>query len=144
MPIEDSARAFITTQRVARLATVDPAGHPHIVPICFVLDGGTVYTAIDAKPKAADVRRLTRLRNIAQNPHVQVLVDLYDDVDWSRLSYVQLRGRARTIFGGDEHARAIHLLRERYPQYRAPSPYGAGLETRPVIAIDVNRAVIWP
>ena len=44
--------------RVARLATVDPDGRPHVVPICFALDGDTLYTAVDEKPKST--RRLIR------------------------------------------------------------------------------------
>ena len=46
-------------ERVARLATVGPDGRPHVVPICFALDGDTLYTAVDSKPKST--RRLRRL-----------------------------------------------------------------------------------
>jgi nitroimidazol reductase NimA-like FMN-containing flavoprotein (pyridoxamine 5'-phosphate oxidase superfamily) len=28
--------------RVAHLATVDPTGRPHVVPVCFALDGDTL------------------------------------------------------------------------------------------------------
>lgn len=141
--IDDETRAFIESQRVARLATVDATGAPHIVPVCFALDGATLYTPIDEKPKDGDYRRLRRLRNIAANAAVQVLFDVYDDADWSRLRYVQLRGRARIIEGGagettGEHARGIELLRTRYPQYATMA-----LELRPVIAIDVHRVVSW-
>ena len=41
---------FLMGQRVARLATADEAGAPHIVPVCFVLDGASVYIGLDAKP----------------------------------------------------------------------------------------------
>jgi len=136
--IPDAVRSFIESQRVARLATVDPPGRPHIVPICFALAGDTLYSAIDEKPKRAGAGRLRRLRNVEANPHVQLLFDVYDDADWSRLRYVQLRGRARIIEGGDEHARAIALLRARYAQYREMA-----LEERPVIAVDVERVVEW-
>ena len=138
MIIDAETRAFVLTQRVARLATVDEASRPHIVPICFALDADVVYSAIDEKPKRGDYARMRRLRNIAANPQVQVLFDVYDDGDWSRLRYVQLRGTARIISAGDEHARALVLLRERYAQYAAMA-----LESRPVIAIDVVRVVGW-
>ena len=128
---------FLRSQRIARLATVDASGRPHIVPICFALDGDVVYSAIDEKPKRGDYARMRRLRNIAANPHVQVLFDVYDD-DWSRLRYVQLRGMARVIGAGDEHVRAIALFRGRYAQYARMA-----LESRPVIAIDVERVVGW-
>lgn len=68
-----------------------------------------------------------------------LLVDVYDAADWRRLRYTQLRGGARIIEpGGDGHARALTLLRARYPQYRTMA-----LEERPVIAIDVDRVVSW-
>jgi PPOX class probable F420-dependent enzyme len=107
------------------------------VPVCFALDGATLYVAVDEKPKSGDPRRLRRLRNIAVNPRVQLLLDIYDD-DWSRLRYAQLRGHARIIEGGEEHARALVLLRRRYAQYRTMA-----LESLPVIAVDVERAVDW-
>ncbi len=140
MIIDAATRTFIEGQRVGRLATADERGRPHVVPICFALDGDTLYTPIDEKAKSGDYTRLRRLRSIAANPHVQVLFDLYDDDDWSRLRYVQLRGQARVIPGREDaaHARAIALLRARYPQYARMQ-----LEDRPVIAIEVERVVAW-
>jgi len=137
--MDDAVRAFVLGERVGRLATVDPRGRPHAVPICFAVEGDTLYSVIDEKPKTAEYGRLRRLRNIASNPAAQVVFDRYDDADWSRLRYVQLRGRARIIVAGEEHTRALELLRGRYRQYGAMS-----LANRPVIAIDVERTVSWP
>ena len=66
---------FLNHQRVARLATADKAGVPHIVPICYVVEGASVYIALDAKPKRVAPLRLKRVRNIAENAEVSVLVD---------------------------------------------------------------------
>jgi PPOX class probable F420-dependent enzyme len=137
MLIDAGIRAFVDAQRVARLATVDETGRPHVVPVCFVLDGDTVYSAIDEKPKRAGAK-LRRLRNIEANSHVQLLLDVYEDADWTRLRFVQLRGRARVIGAGEEHMRAIRLLRARYSQYGHMT-----LEERPIVAIDVERVVEW-
>jgi PPOX class probable F420-dependent enzyme len=115
---------------VARLATVDSDGRPHVVPICFVIDGSTLYTAIDEKPKRT--RRLKRLENIAANPQVEVLVDHYED-DWSRLWWVRLRGRARIV----EDPRAVDLLAAKYDQYRERPPEG------PVIAVEIEERHEW-
>jgi PPOX class probable F420-dependent enzyme len=136
--ITDDQRAFIESQRIARLATVDERGRPHIVPICFALDGDAFYSAIDEKPKRGAPSSLRRLRNIAANSHVQVLFDVYDDGDWTRLRYLQLRGTARIIEGGPEHERAVALLRERYAQYARMA-----LDALPVIAVDVESVVEW-
>ena len=101
MLLDAETRAFVDAQRLGRLATVDETGQPHVVPICFALEDDRLYSAIDEKPKARPSRPLRRLGNIAANPHVQVLFDLYDDADWSRLRWVQLRGRARILEPGE-------------------------------------------
>ena len=82
---EEQARRRFAEARVARLATVTPANDPHLVPICFAVDavqGDTIYSAVDAKPKSTP--DLKRLRNIAANPSVTLLVDHYDD-DWTNV-----------------------------------------------------------
>jgi len=120
----------VAAARVARLATVGRDGRPHVVPICFVLDGETLYTAVDEKPKRT--RRLKRLENIEANPHVEVLIDHYED-DWSKLWWVRLRGTARIV----EDPRAVDLLVAKYPQYAERRPEG------PVIAIYVEERSEW-
>jgi PPOX class probable F420-dependent enzyme len=119
---------------VARLATTDPDGRPHLVPIVFALDGETLYSAVDRKPKRSG--RLRRIENARARPDVTVLVDHYEE-DWSRLWWTRLRGRARVLDGGDEHDRALQLLAEKYPQYRSEPPAG------PVLAVDVAEVRTW-
>ena len=126
------ARARFAAARVARLATVGADGRPHLVPVCFAVDGDTVYSAVDeVKPKAT--LRLRRLRNVAENPAVSLLVDHYDD-DWSALWWVRADGRARVLETAPD---AIALLAARYPQYAEAPPGG------PVIAVDVERWAGW-
>ena len=107
---EAIVRGRVRTARVARLATTDPDGRPHLVPIVFVLDGQTLYSAVDAKPKRS--RRLRRVANARERPDVTVLVDHYED-DWGRLWWVSLRGRARVLDTGEEAERALRLLADK-------------------------------
>ena len=130
-------RRFVESMRVARLATADANGVPHVVPICYALIGDDLYVTIDEKPKHPDVRAMKRLRNIEANPAVAVVVDRYDE-DWSRLAWVMLRGRADVLDHGDEHDRAQAGLRERYPQYRTMR-----IESLPVIALRIARVTAW-
>jgi len=74
---------FISSQRVAHLASADGTGAPHVVTICFVLEAGVIYTAIDAKPKRVDAMKLRRVRNIIENPNVALVFDRYSE-DWNR------------------------------------------------------------
>jgi PPOX class probable F420-dependent enzyme len=124
----------LTAARVARLATIDPDGRPHLVPIVFAIDGDTLYSAVDSKPKRSTTLR--RIENARARPDVTVLVDHYED-DWSRLWWIRLRGRARVLDEGDELERALRLLREKYPQYRDEPPHA------PVLAVDVTQVREW-
>ncbi|HET7088666.1 MAG TPA: pyridoxamine 5'-phosphate oxidase family protein, partial [Anaerolineae bacterium] len=53
---------FLARMRVARLATADASGQPHVVPIVFATDGHHLYTPLDEKPKRVEPRQLKRVR----------------------------------------------------------------------------------
>jgi PPOX class probable F420-dependent enzyme len=126
--------ARLTAARVARLATTDPDGRPHLVPIVFVVDGDTLYSAVDHKPKRS--RTLRRIENARARPDVTVLVDHYEE-DWRRLWWIRVRGRARVLDDGEERERALSLLAEKYEQYRSQPPDG------PVLAVDITEVRDW-
>lgn len=119
------------TAPVARLATVRPAGSPHVVPITFALQAGDIVTAVDHKPKRHE--RLQRLRNIETNPQVSVLVDHWD-ADWSRLWWVRLDGRA-VIYELDPSG--VAALAAKYREYAHRPPRG------PVIRISIEHTRSW-
>jgi len=108
-------RDFLDRSRVAHLATAGRDGRPHVVPLCYARDGEAIYFIVDEKPKQAG-KRLKRMRNIAENPAVALVVDLYDE-DWGRLEYLLVHGKAAVVEDAAEYARALALLRARYPQY---------------------------
>src|SRR5204863_4028838 len=110
----EEARELLASAAVGRLATVGSDGRPHLVPICFAVEGSTLFTAVDHKPKRT--LALRRLANVAANPAVSVLADHYED-DWSRLWWVRADGVARVVEAETpEHAGAVELLRSRYAQ----------------------------
>jgi PPOX class probable F420-dependent enzyme len=132
----EEARERFAAARVARLATADAAGRPHLVPVVFAVAGDTIVSAVDDKPKRTT--RLRRLANVAENPAVALLADHYDDADWSALWWVRADGVARVVAPGEAEARrAVGLLRERYAQYADRPPRG------PVLAVDVTRWSGW-
>jgi PPOX class probable F420-dependent enzyme len=134
--LSDPARAFCERSRVARLATADAKGVPHLVPVCYAIIGDSLYITIDEKPKRAGIP-LKRLRNIAENPEIAVTIDRWDE-DWRRLAWVMLRGRAEILAAGEEHDQAQARLRKRYPQYLAMD-----LAPLPVIALRIARVLTW-
>jgi PPOX class probable F420-dependent enzyme len=129
------ARELFASARVARLASCDAEGQPHLVPITFAVEGDTILTAVDHKPKRTT--HLRRLANIAANPRVSVLADRYED-DWSRLWWARADGTARVLEpGAPAHAEAVAGLAARYEQYRERPPEG------PAIEISVSRWSGW-
>lgn len=130
----DDMRWRFASASVARLGTVRPDGRPHLVPVCFALDGDVVVSVVDDKPKRS--MQLRRLDNVRAYPAVSLLVDHYDD-DWTQLWWVRVDGTARVLEAGTEHARAIDLLVAKYAQYRGLRPAG------PVLVIAVEAWRVW-
>jgi PPOX class probable F420-dependent enzyme len=126
--------ARVAAARVARLATTDPDGRPHLVPIVFAAEGDTLYSAVDRKPKRSQTLR--RIENARARPDVTILVDHYEE-NWGRLWWIRLRGRARVLDDGDERMHALELLAAKYEQYRVEPPDG------PVLAVDVTDVREW-
>ena len=137
--LSEAEAAFVQQQRVARLATVDADGNPHVIPVCYAFDGTRFYTPLDEKPKRVESYQLQRVRNIMAHPTVALVIDRYDD-DWSHLGYVLIRGKAELIppEQADIHAQALVLLRERYMQYRSMA-----LEKYAIIALTPEQVTSW-
>jgi PPOX class probable F420-dependent enzyme len=125
------AKRHLAESKVARLATVNDEGRPHIVPIVFAMDGDILYFAVDAKPKTTT--NLKRLKNIATNPAVSVLADHYED-DWSKLWWVRADGTARIVTDDAEARHATQLLATRYAQFRRAGS---------VVAMRIDRVTGW-
>jgi PPOX class probable F420-dependent enzyme len=125
-----TAEERLAEARIGRLATVTPDGRPHVVPVCFALHAGRIYTAVDAKPKAT--RALQRLENVRAHGTASLLVDHYEE-DWTRLWWVRVDGAA-TI--ADSEA-GLEALAAKYAQYRDQRPEG------PLIAIAPERWRSW-
>jgi PPOX class probable F420-dependent enzyme len=115
--------------RVARLATADVAGRPHLVPVVFALTGQTVVLAVDHKPKRS--AHLKRLANIRANPAVCLLADGYEE-EWDLLWWVRADGHARILPPAERSAhseRYVTLLAEKYErQYAGRPPAGEVVE----------------
>jgi PPOX class probable F420-dependent enzyme len=131
---EREARSRFAAAPAARLGTADAQGRPHVVVVTFAVEGNTIYTAVDQKPKSGT--NLKRLRNIAENPLVTVLADHYCD-DWDALWWVRADGRAQVLAAQPMMAAPLELLASRYWQYREAPPTG------PVIAVTVERWSGW-
>lgn len=135
--LTEAERRFLGAHRVARFASSDGEGQPHVLPVCFAVLGDSAYFTIDEKPKRVGAWRLKRMRNIVANPRVALVVDRYAE-DWGRLGWVMLQGRADVLTEGDEHDRAQAAVRSRYPQLTAMA-----IEALPVVAIRIEQVKSW-
>ena len=126
---------FLDTRLVGYLTTVDAGGAPHAVPVCFVLSDETAYVVSGAERNRAGGRLDKRLRNLARNPRASLAADHYED-DWDRVAWVRVDGLAEVFTSGGEHAEAVRLLRERYPQFDDMDLNGA-----PMIALRIDRVL---
>ena len=108
-PLPEAVREFVVAARVCRIASVRPDGTPHVIPVCPVFDGeSTVYVDIG--------RRYTTAEALSASPNIAVLIDEYDDDDWTRLKAALLRCRVEEVVG-EEKERAWEMIREKFPAY---------------------------
>ncbi len=106
-PFTDAVRKFVDEAPVCRIATVRADGEPHVIPVCPVFDGETVYVDLGPRSTAALALR--------ENARIAVLFDVYDD-DWSRLRKVLLRCTAERVTGAEQEA-VWERIRAKFPQY---------------------------
>ena len=108
-----------------------------MVPIVFAVEADTIYSAVDAKPKRH--LALRRLANVTANPVASVLVDHYDDADWTALWWVRADGVGRVL--APEEPEARHGVGSPGgPLSAAPSQCRRPVRCSP---IDVERWSSW-
>jgi PPOX class probable F420-dependent enzyme len=134
---QDEMRSRFERERAVRLATVDERGGAHVVPVIFVVEGGTFYSPTD-KPKSGNPRP-KRLRNLDHDAHVTVLADRYDE-DWLNAWWVRLRGTGRVVGESPERTHALGLLDRKYGQFDGPRYLKDG---GPVLAVNIEDWLGW-
>lgn len=133
----NDAYSFVVSQRIARLATTDIFGQPHLIPVCFIYTNELFFSAIDQKPKNVLPMQLKRIRNISQNPRVALLFDRYQE-HWDQLAYVMVQGTARIIETKPEKNHLLELFRRKYHQYTSMD-----LNQAPLIEITPRKFLEW-
>ena len=137
--LDKGALHWLSSQKVAYLATTDVHAQPHLVPVVFVRMDEDIFICIDEKPKKH--RFLKRLANIKANPKISLLVDNYDD-NWQELKWVRVDGTAIVLENTEESRvvfeSVISMLRDKYPQYRTMD-----LSRGPLIRITINAIASW-
>jgi PPOX class probable F420-dependent enzyme len=126
---------LLAGSRVGRLGLLDDDGAPRVLPVTYAIDGETLVTAVDQKPKRRRGEELARVRWLRVRPAAALTVDHYDD-DWSTLAWVQALGTVRVLDAASSRD-AIAALTERYEPYRGDPPAG------PVLVLEPDRLLWW-
>lgn len=100
----DDELSYLAERRLGRLATIDPHGRPHVVPL-----GWSYNQALDTIDIGGrDFAKTRKFRNARANPKVTLVID--DVLPPWRPRAVMVRGDAETLtgtVGGDEPLGAI-------------------------------------
>jgi len=62
------SKEFLKSQKILRLATIDSAGNPHIIPVWYMYVNDKFYVGTNTKTRKA--------KNIKKNPKVSFCVDM--------------------------------------------------------------------
>lgn len=90
-------RAYLRTQRLGRLATVDPHGQPQANPVAFFpQDDGTILIG------GFSMGRTKKWRNLEKNPKAALVVDDVVSVSPWKVRGVDIRGEAELLTGPHE------------------------------------------
>jgi PPOX class probable F420-dependent enzyme len=120
---------------VGRLGLLDSEGAPRVLPVTFAAAGGSLWSAVDRKPKRRGGVELARVRWLRRDPRAALTVDRYRE-DWRELAWLQVLGEVRVV-PVEEGGAALRELARRYLAYREEAPPGPLLELRP------RRCLCW-
>jgi pyridoxamine 5'-phosphate oxidase family protein len=91
---------YLQSQRLGRLATINAAGEPHVVPVGFRYNAG--LDAIELGGRFFG--RSKKFRDMQGNPLVAFVVD--DDRGPGQIRGIEIRGRAQVFTSGGEEVLA--------------------------------------
>ncbi|WP_181769128.1 PPOX class F420-dependent oxidoreductase [Streptomyces albidus (ex Kaewkla and Franco 2022)] len=92
--LDEAERAYLASQRLCRMATVDPSGQPQVNPVGFFLqEDGTILSG------GLALAGTKRWRNLQANPKLSLVVDDLVSVQPWEVRGVEIRGEAELLTG---------------------------------------------
>jgi pyridoxamine 5'-phosphate oxidase family protein len=105
-PLSPTEIAYLASQRLGRLATVDQKGAPQNNPVGFTYNAELGTIDIGGRNMGAS----RKFRNVQANDQVAFVIDDIASVDPWRVRCVEIRGRAEAL--RDQHAEASYMSPE--------------------------------
>ncbi len=90
--------AYLESQMLCRLATVDPEGRPHVVPVGYRYNRELETIDIGGH----DFAKRKKFRDVNRNPSVALVVDEIVSTDPWRVRGIEIRGEAAVLVTGGE------------------------------------------
>ena len=113
----DGEIAYLRSQRLGRLATVDRSGAPQNNPVGFVIDEVAGHVVIGGLAMA----KTRKFRNVQANPHVAFVVDDLASVSPWVVRGVEVRGMAEALVDVDRCHGVANLCVPYFAQGFAPA-----------------------
>jgi len=94
--------SYLHSQMLGRLATVDPHGQPHVVPVAFRYNPELDTIDIGGH----DFAKRKKFRDVRLNPRVALVIDDLASVNPWRARGIEIRGEAEVLETGGSTIRA--------------------------------------
>lgn len=94
--------AYLSSQRLGRLATVGPDGQPHVVPVAFRYNADLDTIDIGGH----DFAKRKKFRDVRHNPRVAFVVDDVASIDPWKPRGIEIRGTVEMLESGGKEIMA--------------------------------------
>ncbi len=127
-------KEFLKSQKILRLATIDPSGNPHIVPVWYMYDNDKFYVGTNTKTRKA--------KNIKENSKVSFCIDT--GIRSPDIVGIMVIGRAKLILKTDRvESLAEKILLRYFKNLKNHSAKQLLSQTDCVIEITPKKITNW-
>jgi pyridoxamine 5'-phosphate oxidase family protein len=126
MAFTDAEQAYLGSQPLGRLATIQADGSPQVKPVGFQVNPG--LGTIDVT--GFNLTSSQKFRNVRRDGHVALVVDDIASTDPWRVRFLEIRGTAEALGDGAAGGPLIRIHPTRILSYGVEEPPGEPHETR--------------
>lgn len=126
MAFTDAEQAYLGSQPLGRLATVQADGSPQVKPVGFRVNPrlGTIDVP------GFNLTSSQKFRNVARNGHAALVVDDIASTDPWRVRFLEIRGTAEALGDDTDDGPLIRIHPTRILSYGVEEPPGEPHETQ--------------
>jgi pyridoxamine 5'-phosphate oxidase family protein len=126
MAFTDAETAYLGSQQLGRLATIQPDGSPQVKPVGFRVNPG--LGTIDVT--GFNLTSSQKFRNVRRNGQAALVVDDIASTDPWRVRFLEIRGTAEALEDGVDGGPLIRIRPSRILSFGVEEPPGEPHQTR--------------